>query len=46
MIRAQGGGLGKPTGRDQRSWVLLNNQNNTWPVLTENPDNSFRKAKT
>ena len=41
-----GGGLEKPTDRDQRSWVFLNDpKKNTLP-LTENPQkNTFRKAK-
>ena len=39
-----GGGLGVPTDRDQRSWIILNNPKSTLP-LKENPKNTFRKLK-
>ena len=40
-----GGGLNKPTDRDQRSWVFLNYPKNTLP-LTEHPKKYFPKSKT
>ena len=44
-ISDPGGGLDKPTDRDQRSWVFLNDPKNTLP-LTENPKEYFSKSKT
>ena len=39
-----GGGLNKPTYRDQQSWVFLNDPKNTLP-LTENLKKYFPKSK-
>ena len=39
-----GGGLDKPTDRDQWIWIFLNDPKNALP-LTENKKNTFRKAK-
>ena len=41
-IPSPGGGLDKPTDRDQRSWVFLNDPKNTLPLTDrENPKKYF-----
>ena len=40
--KSPGGGLDKPTDRDQRSWVFLNDPKNILP-LTENPQKILSK---
>ena len=45
LLANPGGGLGKPTDRDQRSSVFLNDPKKYFP-LTENPQKYFPKSKT